>query len=324
MRYRLEKLGCYILIIVLLPYIVTMFLNGPMVVSSTNAEDTTVNVRINSGKNSESVQEDLEEEKLITMDFEDYGVGILAREIPVTYESETLKAQAILVRTRLYKYMEEHGSNAIFEEEFFTESEMQEAWGITKYAGYYGKLENAWRETEGQVLMYEEKLAYTPFFSLSNGSTRDGKEVLGEEYPYLKIKDCPLDIEATEQIQTVTLDETESEMLKLEVVSYDTAGYVLKVKVGNEEVSGEEFRSNYHLASSCFSVQEYEGKIRITTRGVGHGIGLSQYTANKMAENGNSSSEILEYFFEGCEINEVVDLVRNTKSVNSTNLAGKQ
>jgi stage II sporulation protein D len=85
----------------------------------------------------------------------------------------------------------------------------------------------------------------------------------------------------------------------------------LGVKVGNEEVSGEEFRQNYKLASSCFSVQEYEGKIRITTRGVGHGIGLSQNTANKMAEKGDAAEEILNYFYEGCEIKEVADYVRN-------------
>ena len=74
-------------------------------------------------------------------------------------------------------------------------------------------------------------------------------------------------------------------------------------------MSGEEFRKNYNLASSCFSVHEYEGKIRITTRGVGHGIGLSQNTANKMAEKGESAEEILKYFYEGCEIQEVTDMV---------------
>jgi len=132
--------------------------------------------------------------------------------------------------------------------------------------------------------------------------------VLGEEYPYLKIRECPRDIEAVEQIQTVTLEEMST---PVEVISCDTAGYVLKVKAGEEEVSGEEFRQNYHLASSCFSVQEYDGKIRITTRGVGHGIGLSQYTANKMAEEGSNSEEILLYFYEGCEISEVADYVRN-------------
>lgn len=301
MRYKLEKLGCYILIIILLPYIVTVFMNGPMVVSSTNIEETMVNVEI--------------EDTQTALSIEDYGIGVLAREIPPTNEVEAIKAQAILVRTKLYKYFQENGTNTPLTEEFWTKSDMEDAWGITKFASYYNKLENVWHDTEGQVLVYEGNLAYTPFFSLSNGSTRDGKEVLGKDYPYLKIKDCPLDIEATEQIQTVTFDKAESEVLDVEVLSYDTAGYVLKVRVGEEEVSGEEFRSNYHLASSCFSVQEYEGQLRITTRGVGHGIGLSQHTANKMAENGKNFDEILTYFYEGCEIKEAADLVRNTDSL---------
>ena len=140
----------------------------------------------------------------------------------------------------------------------------------------------------------EEQIGiYTPFFSLSNGSTRDGAEVLGKKYPYLKIKDCPLDIEATEQLQTISLDAED-----IEVVSCDTAGYVLKVRIGEEEVNGEEFRKNYNLVSSCFSIQKYEGKLRVTTRGVGHGIGLSQNTANKMAESGKTAEEILKYFHE--------------------------
>lgn len=306
MRYKLEKLGCYLLIIILLPYIVTVFLNGPVVVSSTNVEKSMVCVKTENGQ--------------VDMTIEDYGIGILAREIPLSYEADAIKVQAILVRTKIYRSIEENGSEKPLEEEFWTKSQMEEAWGLAKFSVNYNKLESAWRDTQGQVLMYENELAYTPFFSLSNGSTRDANEVLGEEYPYLKIKDCPLDIEAAEQIQTVTLPEAESELLDVEVLSIDTAGYVLKVRVGEEEVSGEEFRNNYQLASSCFSVQEYEGKIRITTRGVGHGIGLSQYTANKMAEEGKSYEEILSFFYEGCELQEVADLVRNSNLEESTKI----
>lgn len=108
------------------------------------------------------------------------------------------------------------------------------------------------------MLTYENALAKTPFCRLSNGSTRDGREALGsEDYPYLKIVDCPLDIESKEQIQTITIDDMDAE-----VTGVDTAGYVLSVRVGNDTVSGEEFRTNYHLASSCFSFQKYDGKLR--------------------------------------------------------------
>lgn len=300
MRYKLEKLGCYMLIIILLPYIVTVFINGPTVVSTTNVEETMVNVAAGEIQGS--------------MSLEDYGIGILAHEIPVDYEMEAMKTQAILVRTRLYKNLQENGSDTVLKEEFWTREQMEEAWGLGTFTVNYNKFENAWHETKGQVLMYEDALAYTPFFHLSNGSTRDAKEVLGKEYPYLKIRECPLDIESTEQIQTVTLENLNAKQTEIKILACDTAGYVLKVKVEDDEISGEEFRNNFGLASSCFSVQEYEGKIRITTRGVGHGIGLSQYMANKMAEEGKTHQEILAYFFEGCEIKEVVDFVKSIGS----------
>ena len=294
MRYKIKKLGCSFLIIVLLPYIVTIFLNGPTVMSRAETAQFKVNVK----KQEENVEIPLEE----------YAVGILAREISPLCEMETIKAQAIMVRTKIYKNIQEKGSDMVFTEKFWEQQEMEEAWGISQYSGYYKKLESAWKDTDGQVLIYKGDLISTPFFSLSNGSTRDGREVLGKNYTYLKIKDCPLDLEAVEQLQTVTIEKED-----IEIISLDTAGYVLKVRVGNDEVSGEEFRKNYNLASGCFSVQEYEGKIRITTRGVGHGVGLSQNTANKMAEEGKQAEEILLYFYDGCEIMEVVDMVTSEK-----------
>lgn len=133
---------------------------------------------------------------------------------------------------------------------------MKEEWGSRKFSEYYRKMENAWQETEGQVVMYGEELANTPFTRLTNGSTRDGKEVLGsEDYPYLKIKECPLDIESKDQIRTVTTEDMDAEIKET-----DTAGYVTSVRVGEETMSGEEFREKYKLDSSCFILQKYDGK----------------------------------------------------------------
>lgn len=292
MRQRLKQLGCYLIIIILLPYIITVFINGPSMVSSSHVDQTYVKVRAD-GK-----------EETVELPIEDYCIGIMAREIPPDYEKEALMAQAIVVRTDIYRRIEEDGSDTVLKDEFWTQKQMEETWGVTRYSRYYSKLKNAWKNTEGQVLMYEGKLARTPFFRLSNGSTRDGKEVLGESYPYLKITECPLDIEEEEQIQTVTFEDIDAEVLEC-----DTAGYVLRVRVGKEEVSGEEFRTNYHLASSCFTLQKYNGKLRITTRGVGHGLGMSQNTANRMAKKGRDHEEILEYFFDGAKIKEVTDIV---------------
>ena len=106
--------------------------------------------------------------------------------------------------------------------------------------------------------------------------------------------DCPLDIENTKQIQTVTVDDMDAEITAL-----DTAGYVINVRVGQENVSGEEFRNTYNLASSCFTLQRYNGKMRITTRGIGHGLGMSQNTANKMSKKGKTYEENTAIFLCG-------------------------
>lgn len=296
MRQKLKKCISYLTIILLLPYIVTVFLNGPGREAETagQAEQTLVHVT----KNKQDTQLPLEE----------YCIGRMAREIPADYEEEAMKAQAVLVRTSVLKSMKDNGTGTPLEEDYWTEEEMKEQWGGS-YASYFRKMKEAWENTEGQVLMYGENLANTPFTRLTNGNTRDGKEVLGsEDYPYLKIKDCPLDIEAKDQIQTVTMEDMDAE-----VTGTDTAGYVTSVRVGQETVNGEEFRQTYDLASSCFILQKYDGKLRVTTRGVGHGLGLSQYTANEMAKEGKTWEEILQYFFEGTELKEVAQIVTNSE-----------
>ena len=294
MRQKLKKMGCYIIIIVLLPYVVTVFLNGPSIETAAPADEMEVMVK--------------QGEKEIQLPLDEYGIGRMAKEIPASYEEEAIKVQAILVRTAVYKQLKEEGSEAVLADDFWTEKEMKEEWGSRKFSEYYRKMENAWQETEGQVVMCGEELANTPFTRLTNGSTRDGKEVLGsEDYPYLKIKECPLDIESKDQIRTVTTEDMDAEIKET-----DTAGYVTSVRVGEETMSGEEFREKHKLDSSCFILQKYDGKMRITTRGIGHGLGLSQYTANEMAKEEKTTEEILQYFFEGTEIREVAEIIRNS------------
>ena len=224
MLQKMKRLGSYLLIIVLLPYIITVFLNGPAVTTSANVDEGYIMVE-NEGKETE-------------MSIEEYCIGRLAKEIPASYEEEALKAQAVLVRTTVYGQILEGGSGVVLPDEFWTADEMRKQWGGRKYNTYYDKLKSAWEQTDGQVLMYGDKPANVPYCRLTNGNTRDGAEVLGsEDYPYLKIKECPLDIESKEQMRTIILEE-----MDVEVTSTDTAGYVLGVRVGEETVSGEEFR----------------------------------------------------------------------------------
>ena len=228
----------------------------------------------------------------------EYCVRQLSKEVTSQYADEMLKVQAILVRTTVYKEIEELGEKFL-EEKITQEEEIDLI--------YRQKLEKSWDETEGQVAMYGEKLALVPFHQVSNGKTRNGEEVLGsKDYPYLQVVECQRDVEAENQLKSSFIEET-----GILIEEWDSAGYVTSVSVAGEKMSGEAFREKYQLASSCFEVQEFENRTRVITKGVGHGLGLSQFSANKMAEDGKTSEEILQFFFPGTEIKEVAEILWN-------------
>ena len=227
----------------------------------------------------------------------EYCIHCLAKEVSSEYHEEMLKTQAILVRTTVYKQIQKEGKS-LFEHETKYE-ELDSFWKQ--------KLEKVWDETEGQVVMYQDQLALVPFHQVSNGKTRSGEEVLGTtEYPYLQIVECPEDVAAPNQIANQFIPTTD-----IMIETWDEAGYVMSVSVGDEEISGEAFRDTYHLASSCFEVQAFDEQTRVLTKGVGHGLGVSQYTANELAKKGKTSAEILQFFFPGTEIKEVTEILWN-------------
>lgn len=274
MLQRIKKAFAILIIIVLLPYIITIFMNGE---------------KAQSDKKTNGVNELLKA----------HCISVLAKEVSSDYEDEMIKAQALLVRTTVYKQVEEFGKTIMEQENFGDISDIDAAW--------YRKLEQIWDETENEVIMYQEKLALVPFHQVSNGKTRNAKEALGsEDYPYLQIRECPKDVAANNQMESKFI-----EVKGAKVASTDTAGYALTVTVGEETMTGENFRDKYALASSCFELQEFEANTRVITKGVGHGLGLSQYTANEMAKEGQGYKEILQYFFVGTEVKEVAEILWN-------------
>ncbi|MGL6201119.1 MAG: SpoIID/LytB domain-containing protein [Lachnospiraceae bacterium] len=288
---KIKKFCCAMVIIILLPYVVTIFANGVNIKEARSGNDNSIRIQTDAG--------------IIEMDLEEYAIGILAKELPDEYEDEAAKAQAVIVRNVIYKKIQDEGDNAVFEEQFWTTKEMQKNWGASSYAARYQEVVKIWEATADQVITYNGQIVMAPFHQLSNGKTRDGKEALGgDEYAYLVSKECPKDLEAENQMQTTDLT-----MMECEVTAYDSAGYVLSVTCGTETISGEDFRQTYNLQSGCFTVQEVDGKLRVTTQGVGHGLGLSQNTANEMAKEGNDYLTILEYFFDSVEIKEVSEIL---------------
>lgn len=325
-RQKIKNTVSFLVILILLPYVVSVFINGADMKADSKNSSVFVRVRVKAADGTEKIK---------NVNWEEYFIGVLAKEMPATYEDEALKAQAVLIRTNLYRALEAGGTEevgeavnvenetAILEEGYFTFKELEQKWPAEKYDSFIEKLKKAITETEEQVLFYNNSYAIVPFHQSSNGKTRSGEEVLGTaEYPYLSVRDCPLDKEANDEMQILLIEYQEIQVKcqpfltavakedaekiyqfsDFEIQSYDSAGYVQSIRIGETLLSGEQFREALSLPSSAFSIQDAEGKLRITTTGRGHGLGMSQWTAQEMAKEGKSYVEILQYFFEGTNL----------------------
>lgn len=317
-RYDIEQkfksIAAFLVILILLPYIVTVFVNGADVKES-DGGDFYVKVRIPDTEEADGVTE---------MKWTDYLAGILAEEVSEDCQTETMKAQAVLIRTQIYRTLE-NSEDKILADSYLSREEMEDKWGAENYGKYYEKYIRAVEETDDTVVMYNDTYAWTPFHQSSDGMTRSAAEVLGSnDYPYIAVRECPLDKEADEEIQTFTFSYVDIQKLcrdflvaeqdgekaaqgyafeDFEIKAYDSAGYVSELRIGNTVCTGDQFRDALSLPSSAFSFSEDgDDRVKITTTGKGHGMGMSIWTADQMAKEGKTYEEILAFFFEGTEL----------------------
>lgn len=248
---------------------------------------------------------------------EEQLIGIVAKQISADAEREAILAQCVIARTTLCDAKEKHTS----EPEGIGVDEMRSLWG-EQFEVCYGQIESCVEQTKGEVLMWEDAYVYAPYHAISAGSTRNMSELYKDvQMPYLKMQSCEKDAVAKGYL-TVSYWEKEefvAECVRLfpesAVSTYedvviekkDEAGYVLQVKVGATGCEGGTFREAFGLASAHFTITPVDDKVRIVTKGLGHGFGLSQNTANEMARQGDGYETILTYFFPGTEIKKLSD-----------------
>lgn len=247
------------------------------------------------------------------IDVEEYLIGMVALQIPAHWEPETLKAQAMIARTYLYKQMGDADKIAESELKFnyLEESGLEEIWGKDKFLEYYKNIRDAVEETRGQVIKYEEDLIDPLFHQVSAGKTRSGDEM----HPYIKATDGHLDMEAENymSLKTFTKEEfaaalnamedspnilPEQALESIQIVEKDETGYVTTLQVGMKSYSGEDVAYVLGLKSCAFSFEDYEGSIRCTTKGIGHGYGFDQYGANLKAKEGWRADELLNFYYK--------------------------
>lgn len=247
------------------------------------------------------------------MDMEVYLPMMLCREIPWGYEEEMLKAQAVLIRSSLYLRLEnkELDQTELKEnlENYKNNSQKEQ------YQMAYKRMEKAVNATKGQVISYQGEICSGVFHRVSAGQTREGSEVLQDtKMSFLKSVDSSQDIQSEDYLHGHYFTEEALKDRLLEIYpdielsdqplteqivveKRDSQEYVLEIRVGNLTVPGEEFRNNLELSSSNFTVQNLDGKIRFLCKGLGHGLGLSQYGGNELAKEGKTYEQILFTYF---------------------------
>ena len=252
------------------------------------------------------------------MDLDAYIVGVVLAEMPASFESESKKAQAVAARTfalRAKMTGGKHGDGTVC----VSSGCCQAYTTVEDYYGRGGKSENvtsaeeAVLATSGQVLTYENELIQATYFSCSGGSTEDAVAVWGSDVPYLRAKESPGEEGAKYHTDEVIFTAEEfNEALGTSLsgdpgkwfgmTTYTSGDGVATMQIGEKTYSGTQLRSKLGLRSTAFSVEVVSGEIRITTKGFGHRVGMSQYGADAMAAGGSGYREILEYYYPGTQL----------------------
>jgi len=248
--------------------------------------------------------------KIETLELEEYVVGVVAAEMPASFNIEALKAQAILARTYALKSQKtgKKLTDTVSTQAYIDIDQMKTKWGAD-FSKYYNKIKQAVSATTGQYIIYQGQIIDAVYHSTSNGYTEDAIEVWGHSVPYLKVVESPWDKSASSFLKT-TFQELENilkifgitDLAEIKIIKKDTSGRVSKVQIGEEIYSGIDIRELLKLRSTDFEFELIDGRVKITTRGYGHGVGLSQYGANGMAQAGYNYDKILKHYYEGINI----------------------
>ena len=249
------------------------------------------------------------------MDMDDYLVGVVLAEMPVSFETEALKAQAVVARTYTQKAYEtggKHGDGSVCTSASCCQGYVTEADYLARGGTEAGveRARSAVAATSGYVLTYEGELIEATYFSCSGGSTEDAAAVWGTEFPYLQAVSSPGEENAVHYRDTVSFTAEQFQQalgVSLEgtpdswfrAVTYTDGGGIDTMTIGDTVYRGTQLRSLLGLRSTAFSVSTTEDTVTITTRGYGHRVGMSQYGADAMAVTGSTFSEILAHYYPG-------------------------
>lgn len=256
----------------------------------------------------------------------DYLWGVVAAEMPASFEPEALKAQTVAARTytlsKMERTVESHPDADVCTDitccqAYIDPADAAANWGENAQT-YTDKIAAAVADTDGMAALFQGQPIQAVFFSSAAGRTVDAVEVWGNAVPYLTSVDSPEGDEVPNYHSTVTvpLDEFKSKLLAQypqadlsgEPAGWfanlvpNSAGGVETVDIGGVTVGGGSLRTLFGLRSTSFTVSASADGVTFSVTGYGHGVGMSQYGANALAKEGKTYDEILKWYYTGIDV----------------------
>lgn len=256
----------------------------------------------------------------VTMAVDAYLWGVVAAEMPATFESAALEAQGLTARTYAYNKMERGNIANHLDADvctdhtccqaYISQEQAYQNWGEMADT-YSEKIRQAVSNTDNQVILYDGNLIDAVFFSSTDGSTKDAVEVWGSSVPYLTGVDSPEGdtVPQYESWGNVTISDFK-DMLVARYSGLDFSGSpdswvvngLYTTEICGVNVSNTALRSMFGLRSASFELTGTDQGMVFHVTGYGHGVGMSQYGANDMAKSGATAEEIVTHYYSGVNL----------------------
>lgn len=305
----MKKIFFATLLIILIPYIIiTVFIKEPEEVKFKYMSNMTIRIKRNSTGNIDVVP------------IEEYIVGVVSGEVPISFEMDALKAQAVAARSYVLKQLEYNKNkdydvvDTVMNQVYLDSDQLKNRWG-NDYESNLNKAKAAVLETKGEYLDCNGSVVEALFFSTSTGYTENSGEVFPTQQPYLKSVASMWDADVSPVFNDYfhfsltdfyrLLGVEYRDNVYVEVISTTSTGRIKQIKINNKVFSGDQVQYLLGLRSTFFTITQNGNSIDINTKGFGHGVGMSQYGAEGMALNGYKYDEILKYYYQGVEIKKI-------------------
>lgn len=251
-----------------------------------------------------------------TLELEEYIIGVVAGEMPASFNMEALKAQAVAARSyALYKLNNISNyvlSTSVSDQVYLSKDKMKKKWG-NDYDKYYNRVKKAVDETRGEVIKYNDKVISAYYFAISNGYTDDGGVVFNENKDYLVSVNSSWDKNYQSYKSTYKMKSSDfctelgvpNKKVSIKDVVRSSSNYVRSININGVTLSGREVFNKLGLKSMDFDISVSDDVVIIKTYGFGHGVGMSQYGAQGMAEEGYNYQEILEHYYQKTNVEKI-------------------